>query len=239
MTKSMFKLVTDNSAPTLERSQARQRLAALIAERTASENRLRALQEAGAKLREAADAERHAAAELAALDAEETQKMAAWSSQATPGPMPVFDQSRRQKLRAAVEAATAQAAAARKASVANGAEQAREVAAAKALEPAFSLAIAEIVAEAVDPLIDKFAILNRELGVEASKIGEALEIVTQLAEGVGNHIAARPVYVVGEKLHAKLRSVSGRPAPDVENRRAAWLSLAAKLRADPLAELED
>jgi hypothetical protein len=238
---NMKLVVTDNKAPSRlleQHSAARLHLAKLIDSRLGIEDRLRGLAEAGAKLQEAADAERHASAALNALDAEEAHAMAAWSQNSS-GAMPVFDQTRRQKLRAAVDAAAAQASAARKAAAANGAEQQRELMALKALEPHVALAIAEVISESVTPLLEDFEAANKKLAAKAARIQEAIATITDMGHAVGNPAAARPTFVVMEKLYEKVRAVSGRPAPDSENHRAAWMAYAAKLRSDPIARLED
>ena len=146
-----LRLVTDGTAPSRllqEHSAARLHLAKLISQRLAIEDRLRALAEAGGKLQEAADADRHAGAALNGLDAEEATAMAAWAQNSS-GPMPVFDQTRRQKLRAAVDAAAAQASAARKAAAANGAKQTRENSSLKSVEAQIALAIVPVIVQAM------------------------------------------------------------------------------------------
>jgi hypothetical protein len=239
MKNGTIKLATENGAPSrlLEKhSNARLQLAQLIARKLGIEDRVRALVEAGAKLKEAADAEGHAAAALSALDAEETRIMSTWSQGS--GPMPVFDQTRRQKLEGAVHAAAAQAAAARKAAAANGAEQQRENATLKALEPEFAVLFAEIILESVEPLISDFEATNKVLATKAARLQAAFMTMRGIAESVGNPSAARPAFVIMEKLSEKLRTISGRAAPDDLNHAAAWMSYAAKLKSDPLAIFE-
>jgi hypothetical protein len=241
MKNENIKLVVNGGAPSRllqEHSAARLRLAGLINDRLSIEDKLRAVAEAGAKLLEAADSERHATAALGALDAEEARAMSAWA-QASDRPMPVFDQTRREKLRSAVDAAAAQASAARKAAAENGAAQLRLNTALKALEPQFAIAIAEVIAETVEPLMQDFDIANRALASKAARIQEAFVTIRGVAESLGNQAAARPVYVINERLHERIRTMSDRAAPDGVNHAAAWSTLAGRLRADPLAELED
>src|SRR6476646_6948873 len=111
-----IRLVTDEAPSRLlqKHSDARLRLAKLITRRNSLEEKVRHLAETGSKLREAADAESHAAAALASLDAEEARAMSAWA-EGPGGAMPVFDRTRREKLEAEVHAAGTQAAAERKA----------------------------------------------------------------------------------------------------------------------------
>jgi hypothetical protein len=240
MNKGNIKLVASDSAPSRllqKHSPARMTLATLITRRNLLEDKLRALSDAGARLQEAAHAERHATAALATLDAEETRAMATWS-EASDGPMPAFNQTHREKLVAEIQAAAAQASAARKAAAENGATQQRERAALKALEPEFAIAIAEVISEIVDPLFADYDAANRALAAKAAKIQQAFLTITDLAHSVGGHTVVRPAFMTIEKLHEKMRAVSGRAPPDGENHAAAWSSLAARLRSDPLAELE-
>jgi hypothetical protein len=239
MKNGNIKLVTTDGEPSrllAKHSDARMRLATLINNRNSFEDKLRHLVETGGKLQEAADSERHAAAALAALDAEETRAMSAWA-EGPGGSMPVFDRTRRERLEAEVHAAAAQATAARKAAGENGAAQQRENAALKALEPQFAVAIAEVIAESVEPLMDDFDAANRALASKAARIQEAFVTIRGLAESLGNPEAARAAYAINERLHERIRTMSDRAAPDGTNHRGAWETLAAALRRDPIAEL--
>jgi hypothetical protein len=239
MKNGNIRLVTDEAPSRMleQQSEARQRLAKLIDRRLRVEENLRHLTDAATKLREAQDAEGNAAAALRSLDAEEARAMATWSQNSS-GAMPVFDRTRREKLREALEAAGAQAAAARKAAVENGAEQQREHAALKALEPQFAIAIAEAIAESVGPLMLDFDAANRALASKAERIQAAFLTIRGVAESLGNSAAARPVYLINEKLHERIRTMTDRAAPDGVNHGGAWMALAARLRSDPLATLE-
>ena len=248
MTKNILRLVTDDAAPSrllAEYSPARLHLAKLIDQRLRVEDNLRQLADAAARLREAQDAEGNAAAALNALDAEEARAMAAWSQNSS-GAMPVFDRTRREKLRENLEAATAQATAARRATADNAAQQQRENAKLKPIEDEIDLTIATVIAEEVEPLIAEFTEFNRELAAKAGRIAEASEVINligarigQLASARPNAEAARPLFTMLEKLNEKIRLAFSRPAPDVTNHRAAWQSFAAALRRDPIAELKD
>jgi hypothetical protein len=222
-----------------QHSAARLHLAKLIDRKLTIESNLRHLADAATKLQEAADAEGNAAAALNALDAEEARAMATWS-QASSGPMPVFDQSRRQELKSAVDAAAAQASAARKAAVENGAAQQREAAAAKALEPEFAAVIAQILDEEMSPLIADYQADAVALAAKAGRIMQGAEALTRIAHQVGDTSKARPAFVVLEKLNEKLRIAFSRPAADSTGADLPkWMALAGRLRSDPLAKLED
>jgi hypothetical protein len=239
MKNGNIRLVTDEAPSRLlqKHSPARRHLADLINRKLSIESTLRHLVEAGDKLREAADAERHAAAALVALDAKETRAMSAWSQGST-GPMPVFDRTRRAKLEEEVAAAAALAAAARKAAAENGAAQQRELMALKGLEPPFAIAIAEVIDETVSPLLADYEAANKVLASKAARIQAACTTIRAVAESVGNPTAARPAYVTLEQLSEKIRSMSARVAPDGVNHGTAWNALAARLRSDPLSTLE-
>jgi hypothetical protein len=239
MKNANIRLIADHGAPSRllqEHSPARVHLAKLINDRLSIEARLRDLADAGAKLQEAADAERHAAAALNGLDAEEATAMAAWAQNSN-GPMPVFDQARRQKLRAAVDAAAAQASAARKAAAANGTQQERELGTLKRVEAQIALAIVPVIVEAVDPLLADFEEANRALASKAARISGAAEVITQIGHSIGNLEMARPAFVELEKLSDRIRIAFARPAPAISDN--AWLALAAALKRDPIAELKD
>jgi len=236
MKNSNIRLVSGEPSSRLleEHSAARMHLAKLINERLSIEAAIRDLVAAGSKLAEAADAERNSGAKLAALDNEEAAVMSAWGK--TGGQMPVLDQTRRAKLEDAVHAAVAQARAARSAASANGAEQARELGRLKALEPQFAIAIAEVLAESVEPLFSDFEIANAALASKAERIQQAFMEIRGLAESLGNPNVARPVYQINERLDERIRVVCAKPAPTAGHG-AEWAAYAAKLRSDPIATL--
>jgi hypothetical protein len=64
--------------------------------------------------------------------------------------------------------------------------------------------------------------------------------LAKLAHQVGDTSKARPAFVVLEKLNEKLRVAFSRPAADSTGADLPkWMALAGRLRADPLAKLED
>ena len=107
-------------------------------------------------------------------------------------------------------AAAALAAAARKAAAENGAAQQRENTALKTLEPQFAATIAEVISETVDPLLTQYEAANKALAAKAAKIQQATTTIADIAHAVGNPTAARPAFVTMEKLHERIRAVSGR-----------------------------
>jgi hypothetical protein len=238
--KTGIKLVVSDTGPSRllqPTSEARLRLAALINRRLTIESKLRHLGEATAKLQEAADAEGNARAAFNALDSEETQAMAAWSKSS--GPKPVIDRTRREKLKADLEDAAASATAARNAASSIAAEQQREALALKALEAPFAVAVAEVLDEEMMPLLADFEAEKRTLAVQAARIQEGVEALTQLAHQVGAE-KGRPAFVVLEKMNARVQTAFGRLMPDnTTGSVAKWLGLAARLRSDPLAKFED
>lgn len=233
-----IRLVDDGRSRLMQpTSEARLRLAKLISGRVAIEDGLRSLVAAGAKLAEAADAERNAGAKLAALDAEEAATMAAWAKAG--GQMPQFDRTRREKLEAECHASAAQAAAARKAASANGSEQQRELGRLKGMEPEFAAVIATIIDEEMAPLIADYQADSVALAGKAALIQQGAEALTRIAHDVGDTNKARPAFVVLEKLNEKLRIAFSRPAVDSTGAGLPkWLAFAAALRREPIAEFK-
>jgi hypothetical protein len=137
MTRSNMKLISSDSEPSCllqKHSEARLRLAKLITDRNSIEDKLRGLADSGTVLREVADVEGNARAALSALDAEEAQAMLAWSQNPSE-PKPIFDVDRREKLKTALNNATAQAGAARNAASSLSQEQIRYSEQLRALDP--------------------------------------------------------------------------------------------------------
>jgi hypothetical protein len=219
-------------------SEARLRLAKLIDRRLGLEDSLHALAEAGEVLIKVQGAEAEATAALAALEAAEAAAMGAWSQSPTT-PMPISNPVRRDELLAAIRTAAAQASAARKAAAANGAEQQRDHAALKALEPLFAVTIAEIIDEQMTPLLADFAADKGALAAKAARIQEGVEALTVLAHSVGVD-KGRLAFTVLEKLNGRKHTAFAPLAPDTDTgSQAKWLALVGRLRADPLATLED
>jgi hypothetical protein len=162
--------------------------------------------------------------------------MVAWSKSS--GPKPVIDRTRREKLKAELEDAAASATAARAAASSIAAEQQREAGALKALEPSFAVAVAEVLDEEMMPLLADFEAEKRTLAVQAARIQEGVEALTQLAHQVGAE-KGRPAFVVLEKMNARVQTAFGRLMPDnTTGSLSKWLALAGRLRADPLAKFE-
>lgn len=215
--KNNIRLVATDGAPSRllqEHSPARMRLAKLINDRLSVEAKLRDLAEAMERLNKAQGAEAQAAAALANFEAQETAAMAEWSKSSQSSPMPVANPARRDDLLAAIRAASAQAESARAAAKIIEAEQTREQGLLARLEPQFAIAIAEVLAEAVEPLLGDFEAANKQLASKAARIQEAFNAIRSLGESIANPSAARPVFVINEQLHERIRAVSGRASPD-------------------------
>jgi hypothetical protein len=219
-------------------SSARMHLADLINRKLSIESTLRHLSEAAQRLQDAQAAEGNATAALANFEAAETAAMADWSRSPS-SPMPVGNPGKRDELEAAIRRASAQAAAARKADAANTAEQLRETAAAQAMEPQFAVVIAEIIDEEMAPLLAAFEADKASLAAKAARIQEGVEALTRLAHQVGAD-KGRPAFVTLENLNTRLHAAFARLAPDnTTGSLSKWLALIGRLRADPLAKLED
>jgi len=238
--KNTIRLVTNEASSRLLQptSEARLRLAQLIDRRLGIEDSLRALAEAAERLIKVQGAEAEATSALAALEAAEASALSTWSKSPTT-PMPISNPVRRDELLAAIRTAAAQASAARKAAAANGAEQQRDNAALRALEPGIAVAIAEILDEEMTPLLADFAADKRALAAKAARIQEGVEALTVLAHSVGVD-KGRLAFTVLEKLNGRKHTAFAPLAPDTDTgSQAKWLALVGRLRADPLATLED
>ena len=177
-----------------------------------------------------------------ALDAQEA------AINGRPGRRPPADRcrfstgTRREKLEAEVHAAAAQAArSSGKQPPPTAPNSSGSRAALKALEPAVRESPSPtVLAESRRaPACRTSIVANKALASKAERIQSAFVEIRGLAEGLGNPNVARPVYLINEKLHERIRVASARPAPDAAaNHRASWAAFAQELRRDPIAEFE-
>jgi hypothetical protein len=252
MNKSDAKVVELRPAATSEapsrllqqHSESRMKLARLVNSKLAAEERVRHLVEAAAALREATDAEGNARAALAALDAERSQAMAAWSKDPS-GPMPTFDRAKREKLKAALEDAAEQAAAARGAASSINDQHVREAADLKKIEESIELAVATVIIEEFEPKVAAFQAALRDLANKRAEISAASERINLIGVGLQkplsdqpNFEVAQPIFVALEDLNTRIRAAFAEPAPAIEDHRAALRGYAEKLRRDPIALLD-
>jgi hypothetical protein len=151
--------------------------------------------------------------------------------------MPEVDSGKRQELVAANALAAENAAAAQSASAQIGAEIHAEDFAAKSLTIPIEAAIAEIIAESTESLIED---LRESVAAAISKqnrLKQSLQVVIGIARS-GDAEVTRPIFVLAEKLSERLRTAAAPVVETTDADRAAWDSLAARLRTDAAAELE-
>jgi len=223
--------------PAPRMSADRERLADLIEQReaiaaewdalTAQIGRLEALQAAPGPI----------SAEIAALDAAETEAVNQWSVDGVGDP-PVPDAAKREALNRQLQDARAAAAAAQRA---HGAADAKRNAVAVrqgAFAQPISLAAAEIAFdEYASPLLAELASADGAIKKARRKIDIARNFLMGAADRAG--AAGQPLYRLLESFDSKLGQLSS-PLPDESKPGMnifSWLALAERLAADPTATL--
>jgi hypothetical protein len=169
--------------------------------------------------------------QVAMLDATETSAALEAAREGKEQPEP--DTKRRAALNAELESAMAREAAAKRAMPALESEVQRESAKRPGLDKAKSAAIAEILSEEVDALIDEFAVSGAKLAAQAQGLSEIREQILLAVEAGGD----RAGYVRLEALDGKLKLAGQRPIVDTAAIRAAWRGFEADLRSDAGAKL--
>jgi hypothetical protein len=169
--------------------------------------------------------------QIAMLDATETGAALEAAREGKDQPEP--DTQRRAALNVELDAAVAREAAAKRAVPSVESEVQREAAKRPGLEMAKSAAIAEIMAEEVDTLVDEFAATNAKLAKLAQALGEIREQVLLSVEAGGE----RSGYVAFESLDGKLKLAGQRPIVGTAEIRAAWRAFEVALRSDAGARL--
>lgn len=102
-------------------------------------------------------------------------------------------------------------------------------------------AIAEIIAERTGPLLEE---LRESVRVVLTKqnlqnlLKQSLQVVIGIAHSAGPLETMKPTFNLMERLAEQLRTAAAPTVEDTGADRAAWESLAARLRTDPAAELE-
>lgn len=241
MKNGNIKLVVTDEAPSRlleQHSAARLHLAQLIDRRLGIEDNLRQLAAAAKRLREAQAAEQNAIAAIDALSAVEAAAMTEWSRNPS-GPEPEPDVAKRDELQAKHRTAVARATAARQAQVTIAADQQREAAALKVLEPAILEAIVEIIIESTAPLLED---LKESQVALASKQGRLNQAVQEAITVSRQTLQDGPVGSTGAMIANLIETFRTAATPAIETSAAdvaAWRSLSTRLRADPLAKLED
>lgn len=266
MKNESIKLVSSDAKPSRllqEHSAVRMRLAALINRKLTVERNLRHLAEAAQRLQDAQRAEQHAVAALNALGAVESSAMAAWSRDPS-GPAPEPNVAKREDLQSNHRAAVAKAEAARGAEATIAADQQREAATLKALDPEIREAIVAVLIESTTPLLEEVkemqASLARKQGRLNQAVNEAIEVARSTSTTPAMHggnsagltleqvsammtlpVLGQPVGSTGTMIGQLVESFRVAQPHSIETSTAdvaAWKSLSTRLRSDPLAELE-
>jgi hypothetical protein len=219
-------------------SPARQRLQDLLDKKASCEQRAKQLRAAQQRLIGPVQEAASAAAALSEFDRQNADAMTAWARRELKnGEMPEVDSGRRQDLIAAKAVASENAAAAQLASVQIGAEIHAEDLAAKSLTMPIEAAIAAIIAESAEPLLEDLRESVRVVVAKQNRLKQALQAVIGIAHSAGPLEAMKPTFKVMEDLAERLRTAA---APTVETTgadRAAWDAFAARLRTNAAAEL--
>ncbi|MDR6303974.1 hypothetical protein GGQ85_001673 [Nitrobacter vulgaris] len=219
-------------------SPARARLQDLLDKKTSCEERAKQLRIAQQRLVGRDQEAASAAAALSEFDRQNADAMAAWArGESKDGDMPEIDIAKRQDLVAANALAAENAAAAQSASAQLAAEAHADDLVANDLKIPIEIAIAEVISESVEPLIEGLHESVRVAVAKQNMLKQSLQVVIGIAHS-GDSEIMRPIFGLAGKLSERLRTAA---APVVETAaadRAAWDSLVARLRTDATAELE-
>lgn len=232
---TIHRLETTNA---LVLSPTRQRLQELLEKKASCEERAKQLRTARQRLSGRDQEAASAAAALSEFDRQNADAMAAWArGEPRNGAMPGVDSSKRQDLVAANALASENAAAAQSASAQLAAEAHAEDLVAKSLTMPIEIAIAEIISESTGPLIEELRESVRLAIGKQNLLKSSLQVVIDIANS-GDAEVMRPTFNLFGKLAEQLRTAAAPTVEDTGADRAAWESLAARLRTDALAELE-
>ncbi|HEU4805267.1 MAG TPA: hypothetical protein VFS91_05590 [Nitrobacter sp.] len=99
-------------------------------------------------------------------------------------------------------------------------------------------AIAEVISESVEPLIADLRESVRVAVAKQNLLKQSLHVVIGIAHNAGPIETMRPTFNLMEDLAERLRTAAAPTVEDTGADRAAWESLAARLRTDAAAELE-
>jgi hypothetical protein len=99
-------------------------------------------------------------------------------------------------------------------------------------------AIAEVISESVEPLIEDLRESVRVAVAKQRLIQQSLQVVIGIEHSAGPLETMRPTFNLFERLAEQLRTAAALAVEETGADRAAWESLAARLRTDALAQLE-
>jgi hypothetical protein len=233
----MKEMKTKTKAPT---SEARTQLASLIATRAELVTKVDALHASARKLETQFALAAPFEAELSAMDSDEANAFSEWSRSGGAGNAPKPDVKKRGKLNEAIASARAASNAARSAQAAILVDHAAVSQKIHAIALPIDCAIAGIVSESCDALMEDFAVENRRLTAKRVRLVQALEMVVETLDHVRGTEPGRPVSLNLESLHGKLKVLFGPQAPDddaASQSRLAWRSFSDALRIDANANL--
>ena len=230
---------TINGAPDAPNA-ARQRLAALIARREEIAANIRRLEAQRDRLMALQRADDPVVAALAELSAQEAAEMTLWSRSGE-GPAPVADVVKRDELNARLSVARAGAEAARNAlaSVSNVINlESRNYA---EIAPPIQPAVAAVMFEEAEPLIEEFEKMNSRTSESAMQIQQVARMAVELAHTLPAGEARSQLFAMNAAFLDRLAKVNTRPVPrhDIANeQRAKWARFATALNASANATLE-
>jgi hypothetical protein len=221
-------------------SEARQSLAALIAQRAELVVKVEALHASARKLETQFGTSTPFEAELAALDASESEAMTAWAQSGGAGTAPKPNVKQRNKLNESIASSRAASNAARSAQAAILVDHAAVSQQIHQLAIPVECAIAGIITESCEPLIAEFDADNRKLAAKRVRLSQALESILGTLDHVRGSEPGRPVSFNMEHLHGKLKVLFGpQPLDDdaASVSRLAWRDFSDALRIDANAQL--
>jgi hypothetical protein len=169
-----------------------------------------------------------------AADAE----MLAWSKASLKKDAPVIDSETKLKLITELAEARDQAHAASSARSDIGASIQRESIGSHALEPAILETIVEIIIESTAPMVEDLKNAQIELALKQGRLNQAVQEAATIARSTPDGM---PAGSTGAMIASLIETFRATGAPAIETTAAdvaAWRSLAARLRTDPLAVFE-
>jgi hypothetical protein len=218
-------------------SEARQRLAKLLSERSEANSEMLKAKDAIGRLQTAIASPGPIERDIAQLDSDEASLIAAWSTQG--GNFPVLDADRRQALGEALAEAKNRASGAQRAIPSLEAEYARAANSANAITLKINAEIATVILEESLPDVLEIATLKAVISDRMAVASEARELSLRMVESIPSpirlEIAAGYFRAVGPWETARVAAAST-PAPSSAGV-AIWRDLADALRSDATAQV--
>jgi hypothetical protein len=222
-------------------SEARQRLASLIAAKADLFAGVETLQIAAHRLEAEMTAAAPIEAELRALDSTQTEAALAWTRAGCIGHSPKTDAKKRQRLNRALVEARAAANAAAAAHITVAAEHVDLSGQIAALSIPMSVEVAAIVAESCEPLIAEFDADNRKLAAKGDRLRQAYDVILGTLDNVRRTEPGRAVALNLEDLSGRLKRLFAMPPHDLDaasQNQLAWRAFSDGLLVDASLKLE-